>query len=85
MDFYSLEDAIYLTQYYSDKLIGQILEKSTKSKVTHLEKEFIGDNKYRVVARGTPFRTIFYPKRDISLVVKDLGITFPDQVLKDRS
>lgn len=62
MSLYSIEDADYLINYYSDKIIGKVIEESTKSKITHLDKEHYGENQYRVNAFGTVINGCVYPK-----------------------
>lgn len=85
MNLYSIEDADYLINYYKDKIIGKVIEDSTQSKITHLNKEHYGENQYRVNAFGTVIKGAFYPKRSIELVLKDLGLELPSEVLSNKT
>lgn len=84
MSLYTIEDADYIITYYKDKIIGKVIEESTISKITHLDKEYYSENQYRVNAYGTIIKGSFYPKRSIDHVLKDLGLRLPLEILKNR-
>lgn len=84
MDLYTLQQADYLISFYADKIVGQILEQSTRSVVDYLDKEPYGNNQYRVIARGKMLPGNIFPKLSIDRVAKDLNLPSPQEVLDGR-
>jgi hypothetical protein len=85
MTVYSLEEANYLIGYFSNKMIGKTMQASIPATITHLDREPLGNNKYQVVVFGKVIKQIFYSKRSLDLVAKDLNLLSPEEVLKGRS
>ena len=85
MNLYSTEDADYLIQYYSDKMIGNLLEESTGSRVIRLFKEDYGNNMYRVNGEGTLIKGVVKPKRSIDLIAITQNLISPDEALRLRN
>ncbi|OLY91798.1 hypothetical protein SAMN05444008_10946 [Cnuella takakiae] len=87
MEFYTLEDAQYLQEYYSGKVIGKAIEPSMPDcliKYIDLKKEPFTENMYQVVAFGEVGKGNIIPRRSIHLMAFNLGLPDPMSVLKNR-
>ena len=78
---YSKDDAIALMSFYSDKIIGEILEDSFPLKATHLTLEPHKDGRYLVQA--ICFREPDVFRMDISDAAKRLNLPLPEDVLRE--
>lgn len=79
MEFYSLADATYLLEYYTDKLTGQKLSHKSATIITHLEIDDWDNNKYRLMAKGAGNAAA-----DVCDVVKIHNMQHPIIVLANR-
>lgn len=52
MEFYKHADAIYLLEFYKDKLVGQKISHKSDALITHLEIDDWDNDKYRLMARS---------------------------------
>lgn len=82
MEWYTSDEANFLIKYYENKMIGKILESSTKAIVERLEIEDNGNGKYRVNAIGNVLPGLLRTRRSIDLVAKDLKLPSPEEALR---
>jgi hypothetical protein len=85
MELYSKEDADYLINYYSEKMIGGLLEESTGSIVKRLFIEDYSGGKYRVNGQGSLISGFVRLKRCIDQIAKTQNLPSPAEALLTRS
>ena len=80
---YSLNDALLLKQYYSDKMVGQYLDDSKQVEIKELIIEQLENDKTRFFAKanGQPLQQVFVFFREIEEAAKMLNLLSPDKVL----
>lgn len=81
MEFYNLENAQTLLEYYSPILIGLPIEPPKNYPITGLEIQEYEGNRYRVICRVAEYAgaTII---NDIASVAEKHNIILPNEVLK---
>lgn len=82
MELYKLDDANYLIEYYSSKMIGEQIEIDTPVKIAYLSKELYNDNVYRVNAISEKFNGNIL-KRSIGKVITYLNLPTVEDALSD--
>lgn len=81
MKSYNSSEIKILYEYYNKIVIGELLERTTKSIIQKLEIEEFESEKYLLNAVGYLLDGSIRPKRSIDLVARDLNIPAPDEVL----
>lgn len=83
---YTSDQAEYLIEYYSPKMIGKYLDKANQVKVIKIEKrsETNGES-YMVAAVGEPMAGVVNFFREIGQAAKHFNLESPEEVLKGRS
>lgn len=85
MTLYSLENAQYLKEYYSPKVINKIADESTALRITSIEIDEIKKDLYYLICSGYFVNmTSISPKISIQLIVKSMDLDSPDVVLQRR-
>ena len=84
MELYSLEDATYLMDYYTSKMLGKLMEETTGAIVLRLFIEKYSNDKYKVNGEGTPISNM-HPKRSIEKIAITQNLELPQQVLANRN
>ncbi|SHN73182.1 hypothetical protein SAMN05444395_107181 [Flavobacterium fryxellicola] len=85
MTLYSLENAQYLKEYYSPKVINKIADESTALRITSIEIDEIKKDLYDLICSGYFVNMIsISPKISIQSIVKSMDLDSPDVVLQRR-
>ena len=79
---YSKEDAIALKGFYSDKMIGRVLEESTGCKVSKIDVGLIGNGRYAM--RAICFYGSVTLWSEISDAAKELNLPLPEEILSKQ-
>ncbi|PZP44364.1 MAG: hypothetical protein DI598_14625 [Pseudopedobacter saltans] len=84
---YSLNEALYLKEYYSSKMIGRMLDDSTQTLVKEIVIEQLENDKSKFVvkANGQRINGVFILFKEIGSAANQFGLCSPDIVLKDLS
>jgi hypothetical protein len=85
MTLYSLEEAKYLKDFYSPKVVNEIADKKLALRITSIEIEEIKKDFYDLICRGYFVNnTSIVPKISIQSIVKSMGLDSPELVLQHR-
>ena len=85
MELYTLKQADYLIQYYSDMVIGRIFEESTQSKIGSLKKVPLKNGEYRVMVISKRLRGNIFLQDPIDRVSKRLNLPLPLEILEEKN
>lgn len=80
METFTLKEANFLLDYYSDKIIGKQIANEVQSKIIYLEKKLAPNKRYWINCYGTNIESIA-PFRSITKVALYLDILNPTDVL----
>jgi hypothetical protein len=83
---YSLKEALLLQKYYSDKMVGQIMDDSTQVKVKSIEIEQLEHDKikYQVIVKSTLLKNLIVLNRDIITAAKYFKLPLPAVILTNQ-
>lgn len=86
MELYSLENAQYLKDYYSPKVIDKIADEKTQLRITNIEIKEYKKGFYDLSCSGYFINNIsIVPKISIQSIVKSMGLDSPEVVLQHRN
>lgn len=85
MKYFTFDEANTLIKYYSDKLVGKIIEDSIGSIISHLDKVNISKDEYYIVAVGKKVKGgQFLPYKNISDLIKKYNLPLPEDVINNK-
>ncbi len=85
MTLYSLEEAQYLKDFYSPKVVNQIADKKLALRITSVEIEEIKKDFYDLICTGYFVNNMsVVPKVSIQSIFESMDLDSPEFVLKRR-
>ncbi|MBC5839744.1 hypothetical protein [Flavobacterium muglaense] len=86
MTLYSLEEAQYLKDFYSPKVVNQIADKKLALRITSVEIEEIKKDFYDIICKGYFVNnTSIVPKVSIQSIFKSMDLDSPEVALQRRN
>ena len=85
MTLYSLEDAKYLKDFYSSKVVNKIADEKFALRITSIEIEEFKKDFYDLICSGYFVNnSSLVPKISIQSIVKSMNLDSPELVLQHR-
>lgn len=81
-NLYSLEESNYIINYYIDILIGKEIGSSTKLKISEINTEKYGNDRYRIICNFKLYRS-FLLYQSIENVLDSLNLPQTTAILKN--